>query len=344
MKTLLTAALIVLSSYLYGLSDPEQTNKGLKPKKIVTATQRIYLPEYPGAYNPSIIRYHDHYLLTFRYLPNRFDLPWLSYIGIVLLDKSFDPVSSFPLLDTRFYNEDTPSQSEDARVFAFNGKYYIVYNDNTEIMFPSLWERRDMYIAELIFKDDQCKLAKPLKLRHQTKFSHVLWQKNWSPFEWNGNLLFSYSINPHEVVSPNLNNGFCQPIYETEKPIQWNLGNLRGGSPAQKINDEYYLAFFHSGFFTSSGCSGNRELWHYYMGAYTFSSEPPFAITRISSTFIDAPGFYTFSNYDKRVIYPGGFVVEDSTVYLAYGKDDSEIWIATINLNNLIGSMVPIYE
>ena len=49
-----------------------------------------------------------------------------------------------------------------------------------------------MYIAELIFDEEQFMLATPLKLRHNTNYARVLWQKNWSPFEWNGKLLFSY--------------------------------------------------------------------------------------------------------------------------------------------------------
>ncbi|MBA2727713.1 MAG: hypothetical protein H0U49_06025 [Parachlamydiaceae bacterium] len=341
MKTLLISVMI-LSSLFFGSTGAELPNKDNKPKKIVTATQRIYLPEYPGAHNPSIIRYNDNYLLTFRYLPNRYDLPWLSYIGVVLLDDSFEPIFSSQLIDTRLYNNTTPSQSEDARIFACNDKCYVVYNDNTEVTFPSIWDRRDMFIAELTFENDQFVLTEPLKLVHENKYAHVLWQKNWSPFEWNGKLLFSYSINPHEVISPNLETGICKPLYETNKPIQWYLGRLRGDTPAQKIDSGNYLAFFHSGVYCSSNCSNDRDLWHYYMGAYTFSSQPPFAVNRISRAPIESPGFYTFSSYDKRVIYPGGFIVEGSTIYLAYGKDDSEIWIATIDLNNLIDSMVPI--
>lgn len=343
MKTLFTT-LIVLLSFIYGLSSAELPKRGNKSKRIVIATKQIYLPEFPGACNPSIIKYNDNYLLTFRYLPNRYDLSWVSHIGVVLLDESFEPITSPQLLDSRPYNKNTPSQSEDARIFVYNGKYYLVYNDNTEITFPSAWDRRDMYIAELICENDQFILINPLKLVHEKKYSQVLWQKNWSPFEWNGQLLFSYYINPHEILCPNLDNGICQSLCETYKPIQWYLGRMRGGTPPQKIGSEYYLTFFHSGVYGASACSNERDLWHYYMGAYTFSAEPPFAVNRISSVPIDAPGFYTFSTYDKRIIYPGGFIVEDSTVYLAYGKDDSEIWIATINLNNLMESMVPIYD
>lgn len=308
---------------------------------IVTSTKRIYLSRYQGAYNPSIVKFNDGYLLTFRYLPNRIFQPWLSYIGVVLLNESFEPISNPELLDTRLIFKGTPSQSEDARIFAYNDKLYLIYNDNVDLVFPSMWDRRDMYIAELIYNGNQFYLSDPIKVFHETKYPYVLWQKNWSPFVWKGNLLLSYTLNPHEVITPNLTGGSCQYCFETMKSINWNFGSLRGGTPAQLFDGEY-LAFFHSAIVTTSTCSDNREMWHYVMGAYTFASEPPFELTKISSIPIDAPGFYTYSSYEKRIIYPGGFVVSGPNLYLAYGKDDSEIWIATINLNALKESMIPI--
>lgn len=81
-------------------------------------------------------------------------------------------------------------------------------------------------------------------------------------------------------------------------------------------------------------------MWHYYMGAYNFSSKPPFEVTKVSQTFIDGPGFYTYSSYEKRVIYPAGFVREGDLLHVSYGKDDCEMWIATIDFAELKNSMV----
>jgi predicted GH43/DUF377 family glycosyl hydrolase len=324
---------------LFGNEDP----KGIisSKNKIVTSSKRIYLPEYPGAFNPSIIKYDNNYLMTFRYLPNCSGTSWISYIGVVLLDDSFEPISTAQLLDTRFSSKQTPSQSEDARVFSYNGKYYLIYNDNMDKTFPSSWDRRDLYMAELLCNDDRFIIGYPLKLIHETKYNSVRWQKNWVPFEWNGILMLSYSINPHEVLYPNLDTGICQSLYSSQKKIQWNLGILRGSSSPTLVDGEY-LGFFHSSTITTTPSSNYNHLWHYFMGAYTFSAEPPFEITKISAEPIDAPGFYTHSSYEKRVIYPGGYVQDGSNVYLAYGKDDCEIWIATINLDALKESMVTV--
>ena len=308
---------------------------------IVTSTKKIYIPKYSGAFNPSIIKFNDNYLLIFRYQPNRYSYPWNSHIGIIVLNELLEPISEPQLLDTRINYKNTSSQSEDARIFSYQGRLYLIYNDNMDFTFPTSQERRDMFIAELIFADHQFLLSDPIKLFHVEKYNSVHWQKNSTPFEWNGSLLLSYLVNPHEVISPDLSNGCCQKTYETytQKSLHWPFGLLRGGTSAQIVDGEY-LAFFHSGLFTSSTSSNNRDLWHYFMGAYTFSANPPFELTKFSPSAIHFPGFYTYSSYEKRVIYPGGFIVDGNNVYVAYGKDDCEIWIATIDLTELKKSIL----
>jgi predicted GH43/DUF377 family glycosyl hydrolase len=39
------------------------------------------------------------------------------------------------------------------------------------------------------------------------------------------------------------------------------------------------------------------------------------------------------------VVFPGGFAVVGSLIYVAYGKDDREIWIATIDKDALKRSL-----
>lgn len=331
---------ICTSFYVFG----NEYNPSLQGENtIVRSFKRIYLSEFPGSYNPSLMQLNENFILTFRCQPNRTYLPWISYIGIALLDKSFNVIGRPQLLNTRAFDDSTPSQSEDARIFTFEDRIYIVFNDNMNIENPSYLERRDMYLAEIFIENDLFYICNPVCLIHTEKYSNTFWQKNWSPFEWQGNLLLSYTINPHEILSLNLTKGTCKNIFSTEKSIPWKYGTLRGSTPAQLVDGEY-LAFFHSGTILSSTCSDRMELWHYFMGAYTFSADPPFELTSISQDPIDTKGFYTYSYYLKRVIYPGGFVIEDDRLYLALGKDDNEVWIATLDLNDLKKSMIPLHK
>jgi predicted GH43/DUF377 family glycosyl hydrolase len=310
--------------------------------QIVIATKKICFEKFPDAYNPSIIKIDRGYLCTFRYHPNHYAYPWISYVGIVELNEAFEPISEPQLLKTRLKNSKTPSQAEDARLFCYQGRYFLIYNDNLEQINPNYSNRRDIFIAELFYSDGHYFLSAPRKLIYEAVYQSRIWQKNWIPFEYQGRLFLTYMINPHEIIYPNLLNGLCYQYVRSEADITWSWGQLRGSSTAI-LDEGEYLAFFHSGIVTTSTSSFGLEMWHYYMGAYTFSSEPPFQITRISPTPIIADDFYTYSNFFKRVILPGGFVISDDYIYVAYGKDDCEMWIATLNKKALKASLVPVH-
>lgn len=313
----------------------------LSKNHIVLKTQKIEFPGFPQAFNPSFLKCEKGIVLVFRDSPNRFWDPWLNHMHAVLLDEDLKPISEPELLITGLNTPCVTSQAEDPRVFSFGNRMYLIYNDNVEVSRPWYRDRRDMYMAEMKFEKGHFSLEKPIKLVHEEKYYHTLWQKNWTPFEWNNSLLLAYAINPHEILYPNLEDGSCFSCYETCQDIQWDLGILRGSSPAILVDDEY-LSFFHSGHMIESSVSDEQTLWHYFMGAYTFASSPPFQLTKISPEPIVTDGFYTRSYFDKKVILPGGFFVDGPRIYLAYGKDDAEMWVAILDKEALLKSLVPL--
>lgn len=319
-------------------------------QNIVISTKRIVLNEFPDSFNPSLLKVDDGFLLIFRYIPQREEEADISYIGIVKLNDNFDPISVPQLLNTRQKKSKTLSQAEDARLFSYGGRIFVIYNDNIEKMAPRLSDRRDMFIAELTYANNRFFLLPPLKLvcleraerlRDHSWVPLALWEKNWVPFEYENKLLLVYSITPHEILYPNLVNGDCYHLYETFAALNWNLGSLKGGTPAILVDGEY-LSFFHSGKVVQTEASWGYDLWHYFMGAYTFSATAPFTITKFTPVPIVGKGFYTQSWYNKRVIFPGSFAVSGSNIYLAYGKDDYEMWIATIDKEVLKKALKPV--
>jgi predicted GH43/DUF377 family glycosyl hydrolase len=307
---------------------------------VVLETKRIHLEEYPDAFNPSMIKMDDGYLMTFRYCPDRTGDSF-SFIGIVKLDESFDLLSTPQLLDTRYGDTTIPSHSEDARIFILNGKTYITYNDNPDLVQPTNKNRRDIFIAELVENEGEFKLISPLKLVYPARYEEQLWQKNWVPFVWEEKLMMGYSVTPHEALHVNVETGYCLPLGYSKIMNIWNHGALRGGTPAILEGDKY-LAFFHSSKQTTTTASNGKKMLHYYMGAYTFSAFPPFNIESITPEPIISKDFYTKSDAAKRVIFPGGFVVTPELIYVAYGKDDKEVWIAIIDRKALESSMISI--
>jgi len=335
---LLISIFVSFKLFAFQFFDFEESFKSFK---IISSTKRIELKNYPNAHNPSIIKFQDGFLLVSRFIPFQSDSLYISYIGVVLLNDSFDVISEPQLLNTRIGNCKTPSQAEDARVFSYRGRLFLIYNDNVDVTEPSLSDRRDMFIAELHHDGKHFSLSLPLKLIHNEKYHAVLWQKNWIPFEWNKTLLLSYSFNPQEILYPNLFDGICYNFYETSFDFNWSLGRLKGSTPPQLFDGEY-LGFFHSGTKGFSSVSLGFEMWHYFMGAYTFSASPPFNVTKVTPYPIVGDDFYTPSFREKRVIFPGGFVLNESSIFVAYGKDDCEMWIATIDRKALKEVLIPI--
>lgn len=308
---------------------------------IVVATKELVFASYPQAFNPSIAQTEFGILLTFRYLPDP-EMLWISQIGIVRLDENtLEPLGNPQLLQIRLPDSKIPCQAEDARIFSCDGKTYIIYNDNPEIINPGEFQRRNMFIAQINEIDHTFVISEPIKLYHYDQYSKSNIQKNWAPFEWDRAMLLSYSINPHEVLHPNLDNGRCLPVAQTKITDNWQFGNLRGGTPALMIDGEY-LSFFHSSLSMRSPVSKRRVKHHYFMGALTFSADPPFQITKITPMPIAPKGFYQPTYTEKKVIFPGGFFIQGPYLYVAYGRDDREIWIAKIDKDLLKATMVPV--
>ncbi len=119
---------MVFSSSLYSLWDLEE-----RLHDFVLETKQINVPGYPYAFNPSIVRWNDLLLLSFRDIPDPKN-SFHSRIGVVLLDEAFNPVTPAQILDTQW--EDpfpvrlVPSRSEDARLITVGEKLYMVYSDN----------------------------------------------------------------------------------------------------------------------------------------------------------------------------------------------------------------------
>jgi len=341
MKKILVSIFLIFAGHQNLTSVEIENDKSHADNEIVTSTFKIELDEFPLSYNPSIHEFGDDYILTFRYLPEPVKEPWISYIGLLLLDRSFERISDPVLLDARSPDSLIPPQAEDVRIFSYQGKLYLIYNDNPELKNPSARQRRDMYVAQLFYTNNIFTLAPPIKLVHPEKYAKHLWQKNWSPFVCDDTLYLSYSQTPHEVLMVDFESGICAPIYSTPTPTSWAWGTLRGGTPSLLVDGEY-LGFFHSAKRMVSKVSNGMNMWHYFMGAYTFSANPPFNMTKMSTKPINKKSFYMKSDEPKRVIYPGGFVISKGTIYLAYGKDDHEVWIAVIDKDALINSLTPL--
>ncbi len=312
---------------------------------IVQDTKRIIIPEYPFAFNPSIVSWQGKNLMSFRVIPNRKER-YTSYIGLIWLDSEYNPIGTPYILKTRESTNSAPSRAEDARLIVVDNTLYIVYSDNPRLKIDRGGFR--VHIAKVDWNGEKFTFDTPKSLTEFYGKNDKLREKNWVPFDYNGSLLLAYSLTPHLIFEPNINMETCNRVATSVNDIRWAWGILRGGTPALLLeNEKEYLAFFHSSKPMTSIHSDQRTALHYFIGAYTFSNTPPFNITRISSQPIVGNGFYTGETYAPywhpvKAVFPCGYVMDEDSIWISYGRDDHEIWIARLDKEALFKNMIPV--
>lgn len=315
-----------------------------KAQDFVLETKKIEIPGYPHAFNPGITRWYGRLLLSFRVIPDR-KQSYNAEIGLVFLDEDFRPASEPQLLNLRDEFSIAPCRAEDARLIAVGDKLYIVYDDNTEAKLSKGGFR--VFVSQLHY-DGEHFIPDPIeRLSCFEGESRYRREKAWVPFSYQGKLLLSYSLLPHLIFYPHLDgSGMCKTLCRTKSAIEWQWGELRGGTPAININGQY-LAFFHSSIEMATVHSEGKKIAHYFIGAYTFSSDPPFAITAISPEPIIGKNFYSGTRYKPywkpvRCVFPCGYVYDENFIWIVYGRDDHEAWVAKLNWHNLLKSLTPV--
>lgn len=309
------------------------------PSSFILETRKIEIPQFPNAFNPSIIHWNNGYLMSFR-IKNSLD--GSTRIGLIQLDENFNPASIPQVVEVSVDYSLPPPRTQDPRLFTIGNDLFMVFNDMVNIAPKGI---RRMFAARLEFDGVQFLVRHPDILLHYEMEITNRDEKNWVPFDYNGKLLLAYSISPHHILKPIFGKKKCETIAATKGKIAWNWGILRGGTPALKVGNEY-LSFFHSAKDLTTLQSNGSHMVHYFMGAYTFNQHPPFNLTKISKSPIIGKQFYSGPAHNTwkplRVIFPGGFVVDENCIWIAYGRQDHEIWIVKLDKKGLLDSLIPV--
>ncbi|MEN9654879.1 MAG: hypothetical protein RL235_991 [Chlamydiota bacterium] len=313
--------------------------KGIQP--FVLGTKQIIIPEHPDAFNPAIIQWKDRFLMAFRFRSPT--TRSTSTIGLIWLDNCFRPVGQPMYLGLRNVPDLYPALQQDPRLIASEDKLWITFSN----AIPGRTDKdiRRMFVSEVLEDNEGFYIDHPVCLTDFEGERESRWEKNWIPFVWNNQLQLIYSIAPHTILEPVLGTHQCFTTATTMSAIQWEWGVLRGGTPPIRIGNEY-LSFFHSSKITASLHSKGKMIQHYFMGAYTFEAFPPFAVTRISPEPIVGPRFYHGAEHPTwkplRVVFPTGLIDDGDVMWVFYGRQDFEIWVAKIDKARLLNSLVTV--
>lgn len=317
------------------------------PQDFVLDLKKIDIPDYPHAFNPSIVEWKGQLFMSFRIVGKVKKKPEIpssseSYIGMVQLDSEFNVVGDPQLLD---WNEDNDDIfPEDGRLLVKNEQLYLIYSGYTkDLLGPKGFS---MYVAELDFDGSNYQIVHNECLSNFQNRNKNHREKNWVPFIDGGKLHLAYQLKPHLILSPTLDNsGICETISSTVPSFIWEWGELRGGTPALRLDESQYLAFFHSSMMLSTVHSEGKQVRHYFMGAYTFSTSTPYKIQRISPEPIVAKNFYRGPIYEPywnpvRVVFPCGFIMDKNTIWVSYGRQDHECWVVKLDKKRLLDSLI----
>ncbi len=360
MQKLIACLLLVFQFQLFAESDyeghlpPDQWDESeefeesglLNLKKMaqdfVLETKEIKIPGFPLAFNPAIVRWKNRILMSFRVRDERGIS--IFKMGLVWLDRNFNPISNPQILEIPPCTLSSVTKHQDPRLVTVKNKLYIVFSN---ILDPVIGERenRRMFFAEVLFNGTEFSATTPSCMTRFDVENKQRWEKNWAPFDCQGNLLLTYEIQPHRIYYPNAEENCCETIAATFGDLEWDWGVLRGGTPPLLEGDQY-LGFFHTCKNLPTVQSEGKNITHYFFGAYTFTKDAPFQLTQISPEPIVGKDFYSGPSYNTwkplRVVFPCGHITDKNFVWVAYGKQDHECWVVKLDKKKLLNSLVPV--
>lgn len=297
----------------------------------VVEVKQLHIPGHPNACNPSVIRWHHQLLLSFDAYIGRDDQP--DGIGLAHLDDDFNVIGEPQILDL------PKNLWQDPRLVATEDRLYMVFNGAITSGI------RRMFVAQVRCDSGKFIIDTPEALLTFPGENAEQWERNWIPFTYNNTLFLTYSLVPHRILQPLLGTQRCEEVCSTTVSSAWNWGAPKPGTAAH-LDGDRYLALFHSIKVMPTTHSEGKSIQHYFMGAYTFENHPPFAITALSRNPIVGSNFYHGQEYQTvkpcRVVFPCGFVMDNEFVWVVFGRQDHELWVAKFEKRGLYESLVPV--
>lgn len=205
----------------------------------------------------------------------------------------------------------------DPRLFLLSGRVFIYWNSGWH-------DPQNSQFIQQIDANTLKPVGPPRELVLEGERRAI--EKNWMLFECDGEPFAIYSINPHRILALELDGSgpvMCRDVASTAwiDPTyapQW--GDMRGGTPPQRIGD-WFQSFFHSIHVPTST---------YVAGVYRFSAAFPFAPTEVPISPLTIHISPDLRDEQERlnkaiggdVVYPSGAI---------YGSDH---WIVSLGIND----------
>lgn len=283
---------LVEDPILTNLAEAYRLSKDICEHRLITLAPKGY-----KIFNGALIKYNGKNIVIARKSVNG----WLLDSSLMLLELTDD------FLITKEVDLQFPLDGayEDPRVIIYQGRLFVSFTFVGE---------GAVQIGYAILGEDYI----PEKFGLLPRLVQG-WEKNWTFFEYQGRILFSYWPCPHIVCEFDLENNEIKVLYNNEESVHWPWGEIRGGTPPV-LTDEGYVTFFHS-------CFDYNKDRIYSIGIIIFDSKPPFKIKKISKhpCIIGKPDCYKTSGW--LITFPCGAVFDGTDWLLSYGLHDTYVAI-----------------
>lgn len=333
--------------FLEKISKIPQLNKISNDIKLqpnyIKAIKQIDLPGDDFNWNPSIIAYNNHYLMTFRAnrnlaklsnreIHNRDDF-FDNSIYIAEFDKNFNLITKKQNISQYIPGcTDKLCTAQDARLFEFNNNIYVFYNVSESFSYNS---ERINKIAKLVKKGNNFILEDFRKI--SLPFLPSKKDKNWMPLVHNNKLLIIYLTEPKTItLELNLDNGFTKIYSEKNFISDYKFGLIRGSTSFSPLEDNEYITFFHS---VLPFQLDKTHYTHYYMSSLTLKCDKDCEVSKIATT----PLLPFFSSYDSNnlsVTFPSGLLVTKDEIIITAGKGDESSYVIILDKQKYLENLV----
>ena len=309
------------------------------PQIPVVDSVRLELP-VRDAFNGALLPFQDGFLCAYR-----------SYNAKGVRSRVNNRIVYLCLLDSRYRivpgsNTRLPfNNATDPRLFWFRGQPHLCL---TQKLNEDRSNRAD-HVTEVWRIDADANQRPGLAIENRVVVNSVRdgdrdvmgLEKNWSPFEFGGELHFVRDYLPHEVVRLE-DDGQAIVIHRTSHEVPWSPWPaqfrgpaphvFRGNTPPLRIDPERYLSMIH----TRVRSFGSTL---YYTGFYTFAASPPFSVREVSPPVLRPWDLREPPPGGNYVAFPLSLHVVGKTLVVAGGEADLHQRLWTLNLSDVLANL-----
>lgn len=268
--------------------------------------------EHRFGYNPSIIRWKDRVLTTYRY-HDRGD--WRTRIAIHDGEKT---------KTIKFPEQFSDYSFEDGRLFTINSRLMLAY---VVARSEHGLQNAVQHYGQLVTDGEEWGVSQ----WWQPKYGNNDWssmEKNWTPIVHDGRVFFVYQTNPEQIVLE-MDGDKVVKVRKSKSPT-WEYGDIRGGCVIPR--EGKLLRFFHS-----HTTEGPRETYIYRIGCALMNSTPPFETIKVSPEPILAGNekWTPCKHWKQNVAFCCGAILSGDNILLSIGRNDCESAIVTLKPSDI---------